>query len=186
MTLIELGTARTGDRTAFESDVPKPLEKANEMAADSKLTLERRIDGQLWATRGGASSAVKVRRCFPWSEPGRFISLRDADDDEFAVVEDALELDADSLSALEQGLAEAGFVIEIVAIRRLLEEVEIYVWEVDTRQGSRRFQTKRDDWPRSMPGGGLLIRDVAGDLFFVADPAALDERSRELLWVFMD
>lgn len=81
---------------------------------------------------------------------------------------------------------EAGFVIEIVAIHRLLEEVEIYVWEVDTRQGARRFQTKRDDCPRSMPGGGLLIRDVAGDLFFVPDPETLDERSRRLLWVFMD
>lgn len=102
------------------------------------------------------------------------------------MVDDALDLDAESLAALEQGLAEAGFVIEIVAIHRLLEVVEIYVWEVDTRQGARRFQTKRDDWPRSMPGGGLLIRDVAGDLFFVPDPETLDERSRRLLWVFMD
>ncbi len=51
------------------------------------------------------------------------------------MVDDALDLDAESLAALEQGLAEAGFVIEIVAIHRLLEEVEIYVWEVDTRQG---------------------------------------------------
>ena len=39
--------------------------------------LEHRADGQLWATRGAEERAVRVRRAFPWSEPGRFISLRD-------------------------------------------------------------------------------------------------------------
>jgi hypothetical protein len=31
-----------------------------------------------------------------------------------------------------------------------------------------RFQTPRDEWPREVPGGGLLIRDVAGELYFIA------------------
>jgi hypothetical protein len=34
--------------------------------------------------------------------------------------------------------------------------------------------------------GGLLIRDVAGDLYHLAEPAKLDKRSRELLWAFVD
>jgi hypothetical protein len=66
------------------------------------------------------------------------------------------------------------------------EEVEIRVWRVRTRQGARRFQTRRDDWPRTLPGGGLLIRDVAGDLFHVPDPDALDRTSQERLWAFVD
>jgi hypothetical protein len=37
-----------------------------------------------------------------------------------------------------------------------------------------------------VPGGGVLIRDVAGDLFYVPRPAALDARSRALLDVFVD
>jgi hypothetical protein len=37
-----------------------------------------------------------------------------------------------------------------------------------------------------MPGGGLLIRDVAGDLFFIADPRTLDRRSQKLLWAYID
>ena len=165
-----------------DGDLPRPLRKSN----DRVLQLERRRDGQLWATRQEASRPVRVTRCFPWSEPGQYISLRDSDDEEFALVVDPLELDTESLEALELGLAEAGFVIEVTAIRRLVEEVEIYDWEVESAQGPRRFQTKRDDWPRKMPGGGLLIRDVAGDLFFVADPDALDPRSAQLLWVFID
>jgi len=31
-----------------------------------------------------------------------------------------------------------------------------------------------------------LIRDVAGGLYHLADPAALDKRSRALLWAFVD
>src|SRR2546430_58355 len=42
------------------------------------LTLERRADGRLWAVRGDAERAVWVRRCFPWSEPTRFVSRRDS------------------------------------------------------------------------------------------------------------
>jgi hypothetical protein len=33
-------------------------------------------------------------------------------------------------------------------------------WRVHTDQGARRFQTRLDDWPRKLPDGGLLIRDV--------------------------
>ena len=74
-------------------------------------------------------------RCFPWSEPSRFISLRDRDDDEFALIRDPDELDADSCAALEVGLAEAGFVLEIVGVEKCEEEVEIRTWVVRTRQG---------------------------------------------------
>lgn len=37
-----------------------------------------------------------------------------------------------------------------------------------------------------MPGGGLLIRDVMGDLYRVADPGRLDRHSQKLLWPFLD
>ena len=54
------------------------------------------------------------------------------------------------------------------------------------RQGARLFQTHLDDWPRVLSSGGLLIRDVAGDLYHIAAPEALDKKSRELLWAFVD
>jgi hypothetical protein len=66
------------------------------------------------------------------------------------------------------------------------EEVEIRHWTVETVHGPRTFQTHLDAWPRTLPMGGLLIRDVAGDLYRLADPASLDRKSRELLWAFVD
>ena len=150
------------------------------------LTLERRADGRLWAVRGGAARPVGVRRCFPWSEPGRLISLRDDDEEEFALVTNPAELDAGSRRVLEEALVQAGFVFEVTRVLAIDEEVEIRHWRVDTRQGSRTFQTRLDDWPRALPRGGLLIRDVAGDLYHLADPARLDRHSRVLLWAFVD
>jgi hypothetical protein len=37
-----------------------------------------------------------------------------------------------------------------------------------------------------LPGGGLLVRDVAGDLYYLGETLALDRRSRALLWAFVD
>src|SRR5437867_4301408 len=126
------------------------------------LTLERRADGRLWAVRGDAQRAVWVRRCFPWSEPGRFVSLRDDGEQEFALVRDPAELDPASRRVLEEALVAAGFVFEITRVTAIEEEVEIRHWRVGTRQGARSFPTRLDAWARPPPPGGPLIRDVAG------------------------
>jgi hypothetical protein len=152
----------------------------------ASLVLERRADGRLWAVRGAEERAVWVRRCFPWSEPGRFLSLRDDDEEEFALVRDPAELGAESRRVLEEALVEAGFVFAVTRVLEIDEEVEIRTWRVETEQGTRSFQTRLDDWPRVLPHGGLLIRDVAGDLYHLADPQRLDQKSRELLWAFVD
>jgi hypothetical protein len=161
-------------------------ESGEDTTPAGELTLERRADGRLWATRGDAECAVRVRRCFPWSEPTRFVSLRDDEEREFALVRDPAELEPASCRALEEAMVAAGFVFEIIRVMAIEEEVEIRHWRVETRQGSRSFQTRLDAWPRLLPPGGLLIRDVAGDLYYVADPAALDKQSRALLWAFVD
>lgn len=160
--------------------------RMNERYEKPSLRLERRADGQLWATLDGAETAVRVHRCFPWSEPARFLSLRDADDEELTLVATLDELEAESRRVLESALLEAGFVLEVERVVEVDEEVEIRTWKVETRQGPRSFQTRLDDWPTDLPGGGILIRDVAGDLYHIRDPRSLDAHSRGWLWAFVD
>jgi hypothetical protein len=124
-------------------------------------------------------------KCFPWSEPQRFISLRDDKNNELMLVNDLAQLDPASRKALELALLESGFVLEIIRIDSIEEEYEIRNWKVVTKQGARTFQTERDAWPRAVPGGGLLVRDVAGDLFHV-QPESLDAASRKLIWALVD
>jgi uncharacterized protein DUF1854 len=157
-----------------------------ELEGETELRLRSSGDGRLFAIVDGESVPVRLRQCFPWSEPHRHLSLRDEDDEEVALVEDPAGLEPESRRAIEQALAEAGFVLEVLRVLSIDEEVEIRQWKVETRHGPRFFQTHLDDWPRALPMGGLLIRDVSGDLYLLAAPSEMDKRSKELLWAFVD
>lgn len=152
------------------------------------LRLWRGPDGQLWGCSDAEPRprALRVCRLFPWSQPGQYVSLRDDDEEELALVHSPSGLESDSRDALEVSLAEAGFVMEVVSIVSVEEEIEIRTFVVETAQGPRTFQTERDEWPRELQGGGLLLRDVAGDLYAVRNPERLDGTSRKLLWAFLD
>ena len=152
----------------------------------SSVVLRSAADGRLHLLSGGRYVPVRLRQCFPWSEPGLHLSLRDDQDREMAIVDDPADLDPESRAALEQALAAAGFVLEVTRVVDIEEEVEIRQWTVETRQGRRSFQTHLDDWPRTLPNGGILIRDVAGDLYRLSAPREMDKKSRELLWAFID
>lgn len=148
-------------------------------------TLRIAVDGRLMVLVDDTQVPVRLRQCFPWSEPRLHLSLRDDQDREVTIVEDPAELEPESRQAIEQALAEAGFVLEVTQMVEIDEEVEIRQWTVVTRQGRRLFQTHLDDWPRVLPNGALLIRDVAGDLYRLVPPT-MDAHSRELLWAFVD
>jgi len=150
------------------------------------LRLRSAEDGRLLAVVQGRAVPVRIRQCFPWSEPHRHLSLRDGEEREVAFVDDPAALPRESREALERALAEAGFVLEVTRVLAIVEEVEIRQWTVETRQGPRAFQTHLDDWPRVLPMGGLLIRDVAGDLYRLPTLTTLDPKSRSLLWAFID
>jgi hypothetical protein len=156
------------------------------LEGETELVLRNSGDGRLFAIIDGEGVSVRLRQCFPWSEPHRHLSLRDEDDEEVALVEDPAALTPESRRAIEQALAEAGFVLAITRVVSIDEEVEIRQWKVETKHGPRSFQTHLDDWPRALPNGGLLIRDVGGDLYLLAAPGGMDRRSQELLWAFVD
>ena len=152
----------------------------------NELILRTAGDGRLTVVRDGVCVGVRLRQCFPWSEPHRHLSLRDDADREVALVEDPALLGDESRAAIEGALAIAGFVIDVKRIVSIDEEVEIRQWVVDSTQGRRSFQTHLDDWPRVLPDDALLIRDVAGDLYRLGNPGQMDRHSRDLLWAFVD
>jgi hypothetical protein len=131
---------------------------------------------------------VRVRpvRCFPWTQPERHVSLRDDEGRERLYLADLASLDAESARALRAALNEAAFVFEIEAVESVEEEFQLRDWRVRTRQGPRAFQTREEDWPTRLPGGALLIRDLAGDSYVVRANAELDPRSRRCLAPFID
>ena len=157
----------------------------HETSETSLPVLRTAPDGRLLVMIDSSPVPVRLRQCFPWSQPSQHLSLRNDEDREVAIVDDPADLEPASRRALEQALTEAGFVLEVTRVVDIDEEVEIRQWTVETQQGNRLFQTHLDDWPRVLPNGGLLIRDVAGDLYRLM-PEQMDKHSRELLWAFVD
>ncbi len=148
------------------------------------LVLER--DGDLLLLKNGKKIKVNIKPCFPWSTPGKYFSLVNKDGEEEVFVANSRSLDQASKNAIDQSLAEAGFSFTIKKILKIEEEFELRRWWVETAQGERQFQTKLLDWPREIQGGGLLIQDVHGDLFYIKDPAKLPLPGRDKLSAFID
>ena len=176
---------RAGKR--IDKHIDKRIDEGVDMRADKTgLRVERRVDGRLWAGRDGNAVPVRMVRCFPWSSPARMLSLRDSDDTEVALVAHLSDLEDGSREALGEALLEAGFVLDVVEVLEIKEDVEIRRWQVRTRQGDRSFQTALDAWPRDAPTGGLLMEDVAGDLFRIPPLDELDPQSQKKVWAFID
>ena len=166
------------DIADIESSAPKDM---------SGLKMRREeTDGRLYIGIKGKDVAVHVKPCFPWSCPEGYLSLRDDEDNEMVLIEDLKMLDDNSRKCLEQALLDTVFVIRINKVVSCKEEFEVRTWEVVTQQGPRKFQTKRDAWPRILPQGKLLIEDVAGDLYSIDDPYSMDAHSRKQLASFID
>lgn len=162
-----------------------PLRRERRTRAQA-ITLERAAGAWLFAHIGGKRHTVRLRHCFPWAEPARYLSLRDEEEREIALVADPHELDETSRLVLEDVLAETGFLFEILRVREIDDEIELRQWRVHCTQGDRTFQTRLDEWPRTLPDGSLLIRDLTGDLYRLPGVERMDARSRKLLWAFVD
>ena len=83
-------------------------------------------------------------------------------------------------------LRQTRFVFEVTGIDQVEDEFELRTWSVKTRQGPRSFQTKLDEWPRTLENGSVIIRDLSGDLYQIKDPSALDPVSQKLIWAYME
>ncbi|MGF1447782.1 MAG: DUF1854 domain-containing protein [Opitutales bacterium] len=167
---------------------PQP---SSESTTTQRQDFTLRIDGtgRLRFIRGDDNIAVTVRPCFPWSSPREYISLRrvgEKDDSEVALVPHLEDLDSESRRALEQVLGEAGFMLEVTGIEAIERDFELRTWKVQTRQGPRSFQTKLEDWPIRLPSQGIVLRDLGGDLYHIADPHGLDKKSFQKIWAFLD
>lgn len=156
------------------------------MNTPADIRIRRAPDGQLLLHRDDATIPVRVRRCFPWTHPRGWISLCDTEGAEALLLPDLSVLSPDSAAALSDELNLIDRTFVITRIHACTKEIELRCWEVDTEQGPRMFQTELDEWPRCFGHGGVLIRDLHGDLYTVPDPEALDPDSKKRLWMLLD
>ena len=146
--------------------------------------LSRNESRQLVArVRGRAEPVVdcRVARCFPWSIPASYVSVRDKDGKEVALVRDLEALDSDSRRLMEGELREKVFNPKIRRVREFKNEFGVISLDVETDRGDVTFQIRSRDEVRVLSATRALFRDADGNTYEVEDLGALDAASRRYL-----
>ena len=146
--------------------------------------LRRESDGHLTFAFGDGRKPVKecrVARCFPWSMPERFISIRDKDGNELHLFGSIDDVPEGCRPVVTEELGAQEFVPKILRVHEIDDTFEIIVWKADTDRGPVEFQVKDDEDVRALTDDCVVIRDHAGMLFEIPDLNALDEKSRALV-----
>jgi len=149
--------------------------------------LERNSKGELVVYLEGQDEPVvnvTVARCFPWSVADEYISIRDGDGKEVALLENLDALDPDSRSLLIQELREKIFVPKIRRVTRYRQEFDVVSISAETDRGEVTFQLRNRDDVRVLSPVRALLRDVDGNVYEVEDVTALDRTSQKHLEQF--
>ncbi len=131
---------------------------------------------------------VAVHRCFPFSDPSRYISIREPDNDgrEIGLILDLKDLSEETQSILEEQMSLRYFTPHILQIRDIKEEYGYSYWEVVTDKGACRF-TVRMGAGSVYPIGPnrYLVNDLDGNRFEIPDLYRLTPREIKKLDLFI-
>lgn len=123
-----------------------------------------------------------VRRAFPQSEPGQYLSIQGADGVEIGILKSIDELDPASREAVLLELDRRYHTPKISAVIVLRQDAGMWLFEVETQRGRSEFYVRnwRDSAHETGPGR-LQITSVDGQRFEIEDYTKLDEKSQALM-----
>ena len=124
---------------------------------------------------------AKVARCFPWSLPETYISVRDKEGKEIALLNSADDLDAASKAVLLRELHEKMFAPKIQRVTEFKDEFGVISLTAETDRGVVTFQIRSRDDVRILSDRRALFRDADGNTYELADLNALDAAGQKYL-----
>lgn len=158
---------------------------------DFKIKLYLKENNQLYfskiddVTKKTDEIEVNIKKCFPWSHQNKYLSLRNRDDEEVYLLPCIDLLDDQSKKNLLYYLSLSDFMLNIVDILSIDEEVELRNFKVVTTSGERSIQTKLDDWPKVLKNGSVMIQDLCGDTFVIKNLKSLKVAARKLIGTYV-
>ena len=149
----------------------------------SEFDLRMDAQGRLTLSRPGTEDVadVRLRRAFPWSLPGQFVSVRNKEGKEIFVIEDVDALPEKVRQTVDNYLSGTSF---IPVIRRVIEldvRFGYQKWTVETDRGPADFRVQEREDIRFMPDGRFAVKDADGNLYELPPLGELDEESRRAL-----
>ncbi len=126
--------------------------------------------------------AVRGYRAFPISDPDHYYGLLDGEGKDIGVIPNPAMLDAESRAAAESEMEKRYFVPVVRKVLDIRDDYGALIWDVETDRGHKRFvvRSMRDN-TAELPNHRLLLTDVDGNRFEIADLRALDAKTQEVL-----
>ena len=151
----------------------------------NRLTTNSR--GQwVWRDEDGVLHApVHVVRAHPVTAPDEGLAVMDAEGHELAWFDRLSVVPEPLAGALRQALREREFLPRILRLDRVSSPITPSQWSVQTDRGACSFMLKGEEDIRRLNARSLLVSDADGVQYLIADLAALDRHSRQLLDRFM-
>lgn len=163
--------------------------KAEKKSADENPAQNVRIErierdpaGQLIAHLEGYDEPVvdvRVARCFPWSVPDEYVSVRNCEGREIALLRSLKELDPDSRKIIEREIHDRVFNPKIKRVIECRDEFGVTSVRAETDRGEVTFQIRSRDDVRVLSPTRALFRDADGNTYELEDLDALDSTSRK-------
>ena len=121
---------------------------------------------------------VRIRRSFPWSKPGRYISVRSAEGKELMLIDDVNALSPTARGAIERSLGASVLIPKITRIEHVDVRFGFQQWAVQTDRGPIEFRVQEREDIRFMNDGRFSIKDADGNVYELAALDKLDDHSR--------
>jgi hypothetical protein len=124
---------------------------------------------------------ARVARCFPWSLPESYISLRTKEGKEIVLLKTLSELDAASREPVQRELQEKIFNPRILRVTDYRNDFGVASVSALTDRGGVTFQIRSRDDIRFLSATRSLFRDADGNTYELPDLNALDPVSKKHL-----
>ena len=146
--------------------------------------IERNSAGELVLHLHGADEpdvGVTLARCFPWTLPESYISVRNGEGREIVLLKTSNELDPASREIVEAELRDKIFNPKIRRIVEYKHEFGISSITAETDRGRAVFQFRGRDDVRFLSPTRVLFRDADGNTYELPDTRLLDPASQKYM-----
>lgn len=168
----------TGDTWAGNTCESSFNQKEN---AAPKLTVFYHPKDRLRATQDDFQTHLTVKPVWaaPLSHPKRYLALLNGKGEEIGTIGKLEDLDPDSRKAVEEELSRRYLTATVESITHAKGEFGATYWHVETDKGPRDFVTQNlQENAQWLSDNHLLLIDVDGNRFELADIASMDPKSR--------
>ena len=125
---------------------------------------------------------VRIARAFPFSNPDRYIGLRDGDDKDIGILTTLNGLDEHSRTIINEELERRYFTPRIERVLKVDEEFGVVTWEVETDRGPRRFLVRNlRDSTFPLGANRLMMTDTDGNRYEFPDVSAVGAKAMTVL-----